>query len=81
MNDAILWLVLWAILTLAGTWAIYAVLGLLSLAAAAFFEKVWIAPLGGAIAFVLAAFWFVFAAVRTIQQIVSVVQIASGAGG
>lgn len=81
MSDAILWLVLWALFTSFGTWAIYAVLGLLSLAAAALFEKVWIAPVGGAFAFVVALSWFVFAAVHTVQQIVSVVQIASGASG
>lgn len=81
MSDAIIWLVLWALATVIGTWAIYAFFGLLSVGLATFFNKVWLAPIGVALGFVLALSWFVFAAYNTIMQIVSVVQIASGVAG
>lgn len=81
MSDAILWLILWALATVIGTWATYAFFALLSVGVATFFNKVWMAPIGVAIGFVLALSWFVFSAYNTIMQIVSVVQIASGAAG
>ncbi|MBQ9917428.1 MAG: hypothetical protein IJO71_09560 [Microbacterium sp.] len=81
MSDAILWLVLWIILTFGGAWAIYAVLGLVSFLAADVFDKLWVGALGVVLTIVAALAWFIFAAVHAIEQIVSVVQIASGAGG
>ncbi|MFJ4173345.1 hypothetical protein [Microbacterium sp. NPDC089696] len=78
MTEAIVWGVIWLIVTFGLTWLIYALfaLGLGALAIAT--EKLWIAPLGAVVGFLAAAAWFVFGAVQVVLQIISIVQIATG---
>lgn len=78
MTEAVVWLVLWALFAFVGSPLIY----LIGLGAGAGLAIVTDLP-GWAVVGVIFGWlggvaWFVFAAVQTVLQIISVVQLASG---
>lgn len=78
MTEAIIWGVIWLILTFGLAWLIYALVAFGGVALAAATEKIWIAPIFFALAVLGAIAWFIFGAVQTVHQIVSIVGFATG---
>ncbi|MEW1990775.1 hypothetical protein [Microbacterium sp. NPDC078849] len=78
MTEAIVWGVVWLILTFGIAWLIYAVFALGGIGLASAAEKLWIAPIGVAIGVIGAIAWFIFGAVQVVLQIISVVRFATG---
>src|SRR5690606_32593757 len=77
MTEAIVWGLVWLILTFGITWLIYVLVGLVGVALAAATETIWIAPLAALVGWLTALMWFIFGAVRTVQQIISIVELAA----
>lgn len=78
MTEAIIWGVIWLILTFGLAWLIYALLAFGGIALASVTEKIWIAPIFVVIGAIAALSWFIFGAVQVVQQIISVVGFATG---
>lgn len=77
MTEAIVWGVIWLILTFGVAWLIYALLAVGGVALAGAANKLWVAPIGVVLGFVGAIAWFIFGAVHTVLQIISIVQLAT----
>ncbi|RBO73476.1 hypothetical protein [Microbacterium sp. H6] len=78
MTEAIVWGVIWLILTFGGAWLIYALFALGGVGLAAATDKLWIAPILVGIGIIGAIAWFVFGAVHTVLQIIDVIRLATG---
>lgn len=77
MTEAVVWLVLWALLVFLGSGIIYAAFAGIGILIAAGTGGAAAAVIGVVIGYVGAVAWFIFAAVQTVLQIISVVQLAS----
>lgn len=77
MTAAIVWLILWIAFGVVGAWVLIALCGILGVVAAGSTDRIWAAPLGVVIGWLLGAAWFVFAAVQVVLQIISVAQLAT----
>jgi hypothetical protein len=78
MTEAIVWGVIWLILTFGIAWLIYALCALGGVGLASATEKLWIAPIGIVIGVLGAIAWFIFGAVQVVLQIISIVSFATG---
>lgn len=74
MTEAIIWLVVWVILTGAGAWAAVALGTLIGVGIAAALDSMWPAPVFAFIGWLGGIAWFIFGAVQVVLQIVDVVQ-------
>lgn len=77
MVEAVIWLVLWVLFAVVGAWLLVALSILAGAGIAMAAERVWVAPLGAAIGWLLGATWGIFAAIQAILQVISVIQLAS----
>lgn len=77
MTEAIVWGVIWLVLTFGVAWLIYALLALGGVALAGATNRLWIAPIVVVLGFVGAVAWFIFGAVHTVLQIISIVQLVT----
>ncbi|KUF06860.1 hypothetical protein [Leucobacter sp. G161] len=74
MTEAVIWLVVWVILTGAGMWVAVALGTLLGAGIAAALDSVWPVPAFVFIGWLGAIAWLVFGAVHVVLQIIDVVQ-------
>lgn len=77
MTEAIVWLIVWAVLAFVVAWAIIALLSIAGVGLAAATERVWPAPVLAVIGYLAGIGWFIFAAVHVGLQIASIVGIAT----
>lgn len=75
MTEAIVWLVLWVAFAFVGAWAVYALFVLVGGLVGAAVSKPWPIAVFVFLGWLLAASWFVFAAIQVVLQVVSVVQL------
>lgn len=78
MEAAVIWLVLWVVFALVGPGIVYGAVALISIGIAEATDRVGWAFVGALIGWFGAIAWFIFAAIQTVFQIISVANLASG---
>lgn len=78
MEAAVLWLVLWGVFALVGPGIVCGAVALISIGIAEATDDVGWAFVGAVIGWLGGIGWFIFAAVQTVFQIISVANLASG---
>lgn len=77
MTGAIIWLVVWAILAVAGMSMVIWLVSLIGIGLAALFDALWIAPVFMFIGWLGGVGWLIFAAVQVVLQAVDVFHLAT----